>query len=299
MNTNSASARIGFLGLGRMGRSMAAHLVAAGHDVVIWNRTPAAMDELLALGAIAASDPSEVIATGHVFSMLANEQVLAEIFSPESLRAAPAGFIHVNHATVSARAADEFARLHHELGHAYVAAPVIGRPEVAARGELTILAAGDRAALDRSLPYLELMGKRVWEYGDDPKSANVAKIAVNLLIIHALQALAESITVLESYGLDASTFIDAINDSVFPGTVYAGYGKGIATKTYSPAGFTMTLGAKDLSLALQAAEDAGVQLPTGAVLRTVFEAGIAAGNGDLDWSSIAEFTRAGANGEQK
>jgi len=276
---------------------MAAQLVQAGHEVVIWNRSRGPVDELVKLGAREAASPAEVIATGHVFSMLANEDVLAELFSPESLSAAPAGLIHVNHATVSAQAAAEFAQLHHELGHTYVAAPVIGRPDVAGRGELTILAAGDRAALDRTLPFLETMGKRVWEYGDNPINANVAKIAVNLLIIHALQALAESVTLIEHYGLDTATFIDAINDSVFPGAVYAGYGKGIASKAYSPAGFTTILGMKDLSLALRAAEDAGVHLPSGDTLRAIFESGIAAGHGELDWSSIAEFTRDRSNGQ--
>jgi 3-hydroxyisobutyrate dehydrogenase-like beta-hydroxyacid dehydrogenase len=135
------------------------------------------------------------------------------------------------------------------------------------------------------------MSKRVWEYGDDPSNANVAKIAVNLLIIHALQALAESLTIIEHYGLNSETFIDAINESIFPGAVYTGYGKGIASKTYSPAGFTTTLGMKDLSLALQAADEAGVHLPSGHTLRTIFEISISNGNGDLDWSSIAEVTR--------
>ena len=292
--TNDAPAapgRVGFLGLGRMGGAMAARLIDAGHEVVVWNRSPAGRDVAVRRGAIEADSPAEVASTGTVFSMLANEEVIRQLFSTEALRAAPAAFVHVNHATISPSAARELAALHEEHGHAYVAAPVIGRPHVADLGQLTILAAGDSAAVDAVRPYLAAMGKRVWECGSEPANANLTKIAVNYLIIHALQALAESLSLLEAYDLDTRTFIDAINDSIFPGAVYEGYGKAIAAQQYLPPGFTTTLGFKDLNLAISAAERAGVRLPSSDVLRSAFESAIAAGLGDLDWASIAEGTR--------
>ena len=283
--------RVGFIGLGHMGSAMAGTLVDAGYDVTVWSRTAAHADELAARGATRAGSPEDANATGHLFSMLANQDVVRTVLPAGLLRAAPAGFIHVNHATISARAAAEFAAEAADGGYGYAAAPVLGRPNVAAAGALTILAAGAPAAVGASMPMLEVMGRRVWRYGDVAASANLAKIAVNYLIAHALQALAESVTLLERYGLDTGQWIEMINDSVFPGPVYGGYGDAIARQSYTPPGFTTVLGQKDVLLALQAAGDAGTALPSGPLLREIFAAAVAELGEDLDWAAIAEITR--------
>lgn len=285
--------RIGFIGLGHMGSPMASRLLDAGYDVTVWSRTAAHADELAERGATRADSPEEAIATGHLFSMLSSEDVVRSVLPAGLLRAAPAGFIHVNHATISARAADEFAAEAAGSGHRYVAAPVLGRPNVAAAGALTILAAGPPAAVDVSVPMLEAMGRRVWRYGDVASAANVAKISVNYLIAHALQALAESITLLERYDLDTGRFVQMVSDSLFPGPVYGGYGDAIARRSYRPAGFSAVLGLKDVMLALQAASDAGLRLPSGPLLRDIFETTVAEVGEDPDWAAIAEITRRG------
>jgi hypothetical protein len=138
---------------------------------------------------------------------------------------------------------------------------------------------------------LETIGKRVWDFGPAADAAPTVKIAVNYLILHALQALAESVTLLEQAGIDTGPFVDAITDSIFPGAIYSGYGRAIATRTYTPPGFSTTLGHKDLMLALRAAENLEVDLPTGPVLRDVFETAIEHVGKDLDWSCVAEVTR--------
>jgi len=270
---------------------MARQLIKAGYDVTVWSRSAAHVDELAADGATRATSPADAIATGHLFSMLANEDVIREVCGPARLEAVPDGFIHVNHATISAKAAEEFAGHAAVNGYGYVAAPVIGRPNVAAAGALTILAAGAPDAVDASLPMLEVMGRRVWRYGDAAAAANLAKISVNYLIVHALQALAESITLLERNGLDTGTFVQMINDSIFPGPVYGGYGDAIARGSYRPAGFSTVLGLKDLMLAIHAAGQAGVDLPTGPVLRDLLAAAVSEVGEDADWAAIAEITR--------
>ncbi len=283
--------RVGFIGLGHMGSAMARRLVDAGYEVTVWSRSAAHVDELTGHGAARADSPADVIAVGHVFSMLANENVVRAVLPAALLSEAPPGFIHVNHATISARAAEEFAAHAAAGGYGYVAAPVIGRPNAAAAGALTILAAGSPAAVEASMPMLEVMGRRVWSYGPVAAAANLAKISVNYLIIHALQALAESITLLERGGLDTGQFVQMINDSIFPGVVYGGYGDAIARRAYTPPGFTTVLGLKDLMLAIQAGADAGVSLPSAPVLREIFEATVAEIGEDLDWAAIAEMTR--------
>ena len=284
-----AATRVGFIGLGHMGSAMATRLIEAGYDVTVWSRSAQHVDELAKRGATRADAPEDAIATGLVFSMLANEDVVRLVFTPERLRDAPAGFIHVNHATISGDAADEFAAAAAGAGHGYVAAPVLGRPEVIPAGNLTILAAGAPETVATITPMLEAIGKRVWDYGPVASSANLAKVAVNYLIIHALQALSESIILLEQRDLDTHMFVDMINDSIFPGPVYQGYGRSIASGTYSPAGFTTVLGLKDLRLALDAGRDA--HLPTGPVLHDIFVAAVAEVGEDLDWSAIAEIGR--------
>src|SRR5215472_12243447 len=273
-SSQPSRARVGFIGLGHMGTPMARQLIKAGYDVTVWSRSAAHVDALVADGATRAASPADAIATGHLFSMLANEDVVREVCTPARLEAAPDGFIHVNHATISARAAEEFAGHAAANGYGYVAAPVIGRPNAAAAGALTILAAGAPDAVDASLPMLEAMGRRVWRYGDAAQAANLAKISVNYLIVHALQALAESITLLERNGLDAGTFVQMINDSIFPGPIYGGYGDAIARASYRPAEFSTVLGLKDLMLAIYAAAQAGVDLPTGPVLQDLLTAAV-------------------------
>jgi hypothetical protein len=287
--------RVGFIGLGHMGAAMARRLLAAGYEVTVWNRSPRHVDELAADGAIRADSPAGAIATGHLFSMLANEDVAREVLPPALLRTAPLGFVHVNHATISVTAADEFATQAAADGYGYVAAPVIGRPDAAAAGALTVLAAGPTDAVAASLPMLEVMGRRVWAYGPVASAANLAKISVNYLIAHALQALAETITLQERNGLDTSQFIQVINDSIFPGPVYGGYGNAIARGDYAPPGFTTVLGLKDLTLAIQAAAAANVHLPSGPILREIFQATVSEIGEDLDWAAIAEVTRRRSN----
>jgi 3-hydroxyisobutyrate dehydrogenase-like beta-hydroxyacid dehydrogenase len=283
--------RVGFIGLGHMGSAMAKRLLDVGYAVTVWSRSATHINDLVAYGATRADSPADAIATGHLFSMLANEDVVRTVCPAERLREAPEGFIHVNHATISAHAADEFAGHAATHGYGYVAAPVIGRPAVAAAGALTILAAGTPEAVEASMPMLEVMGRRVWPYGPVASAANLAKISVNYLIIHALQALAESITLLERHGLDTAQFIEMINDSIFPGPVYGGYGDAIARRSYTPAGFTTVLGLKDLMLAVDAAADSGTHLLSGPILQEIFETAVSEVGDNLDWAAIAEISR--------
>jgi 3-hydroxyisobutyrate dehydrogenase-like beta-hydroxyacid dehydrogenase len=283
--------RVGFIGLGHMGSVMAARLIDAGYDVTVWSRTQRKADELVERGATRGADPQDAIATGLVFSMLSNEEAVGDVFTGELLRAAPDGFTHVCHATISPGTATEFEKQADEHGARYLSAPVLGRPDAVAAGRMTVLASGDPEVRVAVLPLLEAMGKRVWDCGPAADAAPTVKIAVNYLIVHALQALAESVTIVERAGLDTGRFVEMINDSVFPGPVYNGYGRAIATSTYTPPGFTTTLGYKDLILAVRAAENLGVDLPAGPVLCEVFEQAIEHGGEDLDWASVAEVTR--------
>jgi 3-hydroxyisobutyrate dehydrogenase-like beta-hydroxyacid dehydrogenase len=283
---------VGFIGLGSMGSVMARRLMAAGHTVHVWNRTSSAAEELVAAGAVLARSPEAAIATGIVFSMLANDAAVESVFSTEALAAAPDGGCHVIHSTISVAAADRLAELHEAAGIDYIAAPVLGRPNVAAAGDLNIVAAGDPAAIERVQPFLDVLGRRTWVVGATPSAANLVKIGVNYNLIHALQALGESLTLVERGGVDGETFVEILTDVAFTGSAYTGYGSAIARKAYTPPGFTVALGLKDLSLTEAAAASLGVTLPTSPVLRSMFESALANPElAELDWAAIAEITR--------
>jgi 3-hydroxyisobutyrate dehydrogenase-like beta-hydroxyacid dehydrogenase len=284
-------AHIGFLGLGTMGREMARRLVDAGHDVVVWNRSADAVAPLVDAGASAAPSPAEALAAPISFSMLANDEAADAVLSAENLPGEP-GRLHVAMASLSPAAASRLSARHAEAGVAYLAAPVLGRFTVAAAGELNIIAAGAAADLERAAPYFEILGKRVWTVGTEPHIANVVKAAVNYDIIHAFQAIAESVALVEAHDVDAGLFTELLSSTLFPGPVYTGYGAMIAEGRYTPPGFTMALGSKDLGLAEAIAADAGIVLPTAPVLRRAFDAALASDDlKDVDWSAVAEITR--------
>ena len=283
--------RIGFLGLGNMGRAMAGRLLAAGHEVIVWNRSPEAADELVASGATLAAGPAEALAAPISFSMLANDEAAEAVLTAEHLHGED-GRVHVNMASISAAAADRLQLLHDQAGVGYVAAPVLGRPTVAEAGKLNIMAAGPAELIDRVEPLLAELSVRVWRFGDVPRRANVTKAAVNFMILHALQALGESITLVEAHDIDASDFVELLTSSLFGGVVYSGYGPMIAERRYTPAGFSMALGLKDLGLAEALAEEKGITLPTAPVIRDRFERALADVElQDVDWSGVAEVTR--------
>ena len=285
-------AELGFVGLGTMGSAMARRLVSAGHLVHVWNRSPGPVDTLVAQGARRADTLEQALSCGLVLSMLADDDAVERTFTSDMLTGAPPGAVHVNHATVSVSAADLLSDRHAAAGVAYVAAPVLGRAPVAEAGRLNIVAAGDPQVLEAIRPVLDVLGKRTWVVGRQARQANLVKIGVNYNLIHALQALAESLTLVEGGGVDGEAFVEILTDTAFTGSAYAGYGHLIATSTYSPPGFTVGLGRKDLSLVEAAAGSHGVVLPTLPVLREMFDQALDdPALADLDWSAVAEVTR--------
>lgn len=278
---------IGFIGLGSMGSAMAANLVGAGHRVTVWNRSPEAAQAVT--GAAVAGTPQEAFGGEAVLTMLADDAaVRAVVLDSGALAAAAPGLVHVMMATISVALVDELVARHRAAGVAYVAAPVFGRPPAAAAAQLNIVAAGDPAAIDRVQPLLDALGTRTWRLGDDPRRANVAKVAGNMMIALAIEAMAEATSLTESYGLSSRDFLDIVTNTLFASPSYKSYGGQIAEGRYEPAGFKLRLGLKDVELARAAAAAKGAALPAADVVRQQLLDGIAQGLGDKDWSALAE-----------
>ncbi|GGV01815.1 oxidoreductase [Kitasatospora herbaricolor] len=282
---------VGFVGLGAMGRGMAANLLAAGHPVRVWNRSPGPVEELVAKGATAAADLGEVYDSEAVVSMLPDDRTVEALLLDGALLAGARAGVHVNMATVSVALAERATALHAEHGIGYVAAPVLGRPGVAAAGELNVLAAGEAAQLERVGPLLAAMGRRTWHFGDRPAQANTAKISANFLLACAIESMAEACSLAEANGVRPTDLIEMLTGTLFPGPVYSGYGSMVAERRYEPAGFRLPLGLKDVGLALSAGEARNVPLPFGSVLRDAFLDALAHGDGEKDWAAVAAVAR--------
>lgn len=280
---------IAFLGLGTMGMPMAANLVKAGYRVRAWNRSPAPASKLAALGGTVAANPREAVEGADVLiSMLADDAATrAAVIEAHALTALKPGSIHINMATVSVALAAELAEMHRRQGVSYVAAPVLGRVNVAEAGKLNILAAGDPDALAAVQPLFDVLGQKTWNFGKRPEQANAAKLAVNFMIASAIGTMGEAVALVQGYEVDKAGFLDLVTSTVFSAPVYQGYGAAMAQERFEPAGFKLALGLKDVRLAMEAAERVNVPLPLASTLRDTHIESIAHGDGHLDWAALS------------
>ncbi len=290
---------IGFIGLGAMGTAMATNLAKGGHRLRVWNRSPGPAEAMRSVGAEPVRRIEEAFAGDAVISMLAEDTALrTTLIESGVLAAAPKGLIHVNMATISVALAEDLSRLHREHGLGYVAAPVFGRPDAAAAGKLNIVAAGAASLIDRVQPLFDLMGQKTWRLGEEPRRANVVKIAGNFMIGAAIEAMGEASALAQGYGVSATDLLDVLTNTLFAAPVYKGYGGLIAADRYEPAAFKLTLGLKDIRLALAASDDASVPLPLASLLRDNLLEAIAAGDGERDFAALARVAHRRAGLEQ-
>ncbi len=276
---------VGIIGLGAMGSAMARNLAAAGHRVKAWNRSGGSVEGVAMVGS-----PFEAFQGDAVLTMLSDDAAIRTVLLESGVLArAKAGLVHVVTSTISVAFAQEMVALHERAGIDYVSAPVLGRPDVAAKGELNVLAGGAPAAVDKIRPLLDVIGGRIWDMGVEAPTANAAKIACNMLITMAIEAMAEAVVLTEANGLPRDRFFEVILGTLFGSRSYQVYSANIARQNYEP-GFKATLGLKDLRLAREAAGQIGRSLPMlDAVHRRMAET-VDAGMGDKDWSMMAEFT---------
>ena len=292
--------KVGFIGLGAMGSAMASNLVAAGHSVTVWNRSQAATEKLASLGAKVASTPDRAAQGEVLHSMLANDQSVREVFLDGGLLdAMDPGIVHVNHATISVALARQLAEEHAKRGLGYVAAPVFGRPDVAAAAKLNMLVAGRAAATEKVKPLLEAMAAKLWPMGDVPERANVVKLAGNFMIVTAIESMGEAAALARAYDVSAADFIALMTSTLFASPVYQVYGKSIAEQRFTPPGFALPLGLKDVMLAQEAGHSAQVPMPLAGVLRDSLLEAMANGGESMDLAALARVSERRANLEQR
>jgi 3-hydroxyisobutyrate dehydrogenase-like beta-hydroxyacid dehydrogenase len=277
-----------------MGRGMAANLLRAGEPLIVWNRAQTPVQELVGKGAQRAGTAADAGHVNVLFTMLADDAATrAVLYDAGVLDALAPGSVHVNMATVSVECARELAQAHAAKGVGYIAAPVLGRSDVAAAGKLNILAAGPAELIERVQPYFGLMGQKTWRFGDKAEQANAVKLGANLTLACAIEAMGESSAMVGAYGIPAVEFLDLIANTLFGGSpVYKGYGAMIAQQRYSPAGFKLSLGLKDVNLALDAGRAQGVPMPAGHAVRDTLLRAVEQGDGELDLAAVAKMSAA-------
>jgi len=279
---------VGFIGLGKMGSAMAGNIAKAGHKVRGWNRSPRA--GLAIEGVEMVSSPGDAFQADVVFTMLSDDAAVRDVvLSSNALKNARSGVVHVGASTISVDFADELRVTHAEAGVGYVSAPVFGRPDVAEKAQLTIVAAGEKGAVDKVRPLFDVVGRKTWALGEDPKQANAAKLAGNMMIAMAIEAMAEAVALTESHGVAPAAFLDLILQTLFGCRGYESYSANIVKGDYEP-GFRMRLGLKDLRLATAAAGKSGKRLAQLDAVRTRMTEAVEAGMGERDWSAIADYT---------
>lgn len=281
--------KIGFLGLGQMGRGMAANLIKAGHEVRLYNRSA---DKAAGLGGIVAASPAKAAEGAEVvFSMVAHDAALREIaFGAQGFVAAlPRGAIHVSCSTISVACAEELTAAHAAAEQKFVSAPVFGRPEAAAGAKLFIAAGGAPEDIASCQPLFDAIGQRTFVLSEVPARANLVKLSGNFLIAAVIESLGEALALVAKGGVDERAYLELLTSTLFSAPVYKTYGNLIVEQNFEPAGFAAPLGQKDIRLVLEAAEGLNVPLPLASLLRDRFLTLLAHGGAALDWSAIGRL----------
>ncbi|MEP9373205.1 NAD(P)-dependent oxidoreductase [Mesorhizobium sp. KR1-2] len=286
--------KVGFIGIGQMGSGMASNLLRAGQTVTVYNRSPEKAKPLVTMGASLAAKPGDACRGDAVFTMLANDEaVTALAFGKDGIiDSMTGGAVHISSSTISLALIERLTEAHARRGQLFVSAPVFGRPDVAAAGQLSMVAAGPDEAIDRARPLLEAVSQKLFIVSQTPKDANLIKLSGNFLIACVIESLGEAMALVAKAGLNRQQYLEILTSTMFNVPVYNTYGSLIAEGRFQPAGFAAPLGQKDIQLALAAAEALGVPLPIGSLLRDRFIRLISNGGAALDWSAIGSMAAA-------
>ena len=279
---------VGFIGLGHMGTGMAANLLKAGHTVTVFNRTAAKAEPLVVHGAKRATNIADACKNDVVFTMLANDDAVKETVYGDRgvLESLGKGSIHVSSSTISVALSARLTADHATKAQGFVAAPVFGRPDVAAAGQLFVIAAGDASVAKAVMPLLDAVGQRTFIISQTPKDANLVKLSGNFLIASVIESVGEAMALIGKGGVDRTHYIDILTSTLFDAPIYKTYGGLIARDSFEPAAFAAPLGEKDIRLALAAAEELKVPMPFASILHDRFLTLLANGGEQLDWSAI-------------
>lgn len=282
---------VGFIGLGHMGAPMAANLLRAGHRLVVYNRTRNKAEALAGRGARMAERVADACGGDVLITMLSDDTAVEDVIfgADGALSSLRPNAVHISMSTISVALSERLEAAHRKAGQGYVAAPVLGRPEAAAAAKLFIVAAAVDEAIARCRPLFDAIGQKTFVLGSKPPDANLVKLIANFLISSVLESLGEAFALVRKSGINPHRFLEILTGTLFSAPVYQTYGAIIADNETPADGFRMSLGLKDVRLALAAADARLVPMPLASLIRDHFMEGVAQGDGDIDWSALARL----------
>ncbi|RPI62138.1 MAG: NAD(P)-dependent oxidoreductase [Lysobacterales bacterium] len=277
--------KVGFVGLGRMGQGMARRLLDAGHDLWVFDQFASQAAPLTAAGAHAAASVAELAGRSDVVvTMLVEDSAVMDVaLKPRGLCESLAkGAIHLVMGTHGVAVVRQLETRHREAGQTLVAAPVLGRPDLAASGQLGIVVGGPADAVARCNELLQSMGRRIFAAGAKPESATAIKLANNAVLGCAMVAMAEGFSLVRKYDVTPQVFQDVMTEGLFAATAYKVYGQKMVDESYDQVGSPIHVGLKDANLIAAAADLARVPMPSHNVYRDRLLGAVAHGDGDRD-----------------
>jgi len=282
--------KVGFVGLGRMGQGMARRLIDAGHELFVFDQFAAQAAPLIAAGAKAPGSVADVAAASDiVVTMLVEDATVSQVATGprglcESMRK---GAIHLVMGTHGVAVVRQLEAKHREAGQTLVAAPVLGRPDLAATGQLGIVLGGPAQAAEICKELLKSMGRRIFEAGAKPESATAIKLANNAVLGCAMVAMAEGFALVRKYDVAPQVFQDVMTEGLFAATAYKVYGQKMVDQSFDQVGSPIHVGLKDSNLIAAAADLARVPMPSHNVYRDRLLGAVAHGDGDRDQAVLA------------
>jgi 3-hydroxyisobutyrate dehydrogenase-like beta-hydroxyacid dehydrogenase len=227
--------KVGFVGLGHMGSGMAASLLKAGHEVIVYNRTRAKAEPLIARGARVVASVADACRESVVITMLANDDAVEGLVLGKGgvIDSLPKGGIHISSSTISVALSSELAKAHAKAGQRFVAAPVFGRPDVAAAGQLFVITAGSADAIAAATPLFDAIGQKTFVVSETPKAANLVKLSGNFLLAVVIESLGEAMALVGKGGVGRHQYLDILTSTLFSAPVYKTYGASATSRHLS------------------------------------------------------------------
>lgn len=283
--------KVGFIGLGRMGKGMAHRVLSGGHDLAVFDVVQQATAEFASTGARVASSVADLCQDREVvITMLAEDAAVHEVaLGAGGLCASlPEGAIHMASGTYGIGTIRMLEAAHAKANQVLIAVPALGRPDLAAAGQLGLVPAGPEDALKKCEPLFQLIARRVFYAGAKPESASAIKLANNAVLGCAITAMGEGFSLIRKYGVDPQVLYDVMTSGLFAGApAYVGYGKTMVEGTYDRVGSPVTIGIKDANLIAAAANIARVPMPSHDVYIERLLGAMAHGDGDMDQAVLA------------
>jgi len=282
--------KVGFIGLGRMGQGMAGRIQSAGHELLVYDPMPGQTTALESGGAASVDSPAAA-SDGRVvvISMLPHDAALSAVLDGDNglINAMDPTCIHMAMGTHGVLAINAAASAHKAAGQKFLACPVLGRPDLAAQGLISLVPGGPAELIQKVRPLFDVLGKQTFEVGESLQAATAVKVANNFLLGCAIETMGEALALVEKLGVKPELFLEVMTKGLFAAPAYEVYGRFIVDQMWESHGATAVIGLKDADLALEAAEVANMSLPSTHVWRDYLIKAIDRGEGELDWAVMA------------